>query len=281
MNLILGFIKLLRPLNIAVAASAVLVSAYILGVYEQYYILTCVVIVVITYNGAANAFNDYCDYEIDLINRPNRPLSRGMITSFQALSFAVILFAIGSVTAFQLPFYARLTAVVIAMPLIIIYSMRLKGTPLLGNIAVAMILGLTFVFCGLAFNKLGPMIMPAILAFGLTLVRELIKDIADVEGDNTVGLKTLPLIIGKNKAITVAIIKVVLIGLVSLIPYYLNIYGNYYLILLVIGVEIPLAIVVVLFMKSPSISTAKQSEKLLKFSTIIGLTAILVDHYVS
>ena len=82
-------------------------------------------------------------------------------------------------------------------------------------------------------------------------------------------------------AITVAIIKAVLIGLVSLIPYYLNIYGNYYLILLVIGVEIPLAIVVVLFMKSPSISTAKQSEKLLKFSTIIGLTAILVDHYAS
>jgi len=281
LNLILGFIKLLRPLNIAVAAFAVLVSAYILGVYEQYYILTCVVIVVIAYNGAANAFNDYYDYEIDLINRPNRPLSRGMITSLQALSLAVILFAIGSVTAFQLPFYAKLTAVGIAMPLIIIYSMRLKGTPLLGNIAVAMILGLTFVFCGLAFNKLGPMIMPAILAFGLTLVRELIKDIADVEGDNSAGLKTLPLVIGKNKAIIVAMIKAVLIGLVLLIPYYLNIYGNYYLILLVIGVEIPLAIVVVLFMKSPSISTARQSEKLLKFSTIIGLTAILVDHYAS
>jgi geranylgeranylglycerol-phosphate geranylgeranyltransferase len=279
--LILGFIKLLRPLNIAVAAFAVLVSAYILGVYEQYFILTCVVIVVIAYNGAANAFNDYCDYEIDLINRPNRPLSRGMITSFQALSFAVILFAIGSVTAFQLPFYARLTAVGVAMPLIIIYSMRLKGTPLLGNISVAMILGLTFVFCGLSFNKLDPMIMPAILAFGLTLVRELIKDIADVEGDNSAGLKTLPLVIGKKKAITVAMIKAVLIGLVSLIPYYLNIYGNYYLILLVIGVEIPLAIVVVLFMKSPSISTARQSEKLLKFSTIIGLTAILIDHYAS
>ncbi len=279
--MILGFIKLLRPLNIAVAAFAVLVSAYILGVYEQYFILTCVVIVVIAYNGAANAFNDYCDYEIDLINRPNRPLSRGMITSFQALSFAVILFAIGSVTAFQLPFYARLTAVGVAMPLIIIYSMRLKGTPLLGNISVAMILGLTFVFCGLSFNKLDPMIMPAILAFGLTLVRELIKDIADVEGDNSAGLKTLPLVIGKKKAITVAMIKAVLIGLVSLIPYYLNIYGNYYLILLIIGVEIPLAIVVVLFMKSPSISTARQSEKLLKFSTIMGLTAILIDHYAS
>ena len=281
MNLILGFIKLLRPLNIAVAAFSVLVSAYILGVYEQYYILTYVIIVVIAYTGAANAFNDYCDYEIDLINRPNRPLSRGMITSFQALCFAVILFAIGSVIAFQLPFYASLTAVGIAMPLIIIYSIRIKGTPLLGNIAVAMILGLTFVFCGLAFNNLGPMIMPAILAFGLTLVRELIKDIADVEGDNYAGLKTLPLVIGKNKTITVVMIKAVLIGLVSLIPYYLNIYGNYYLILLVIGVEIPLAIVVVLFMKSSSITTARQSEKLLKFSTIMGLTAILVDQYAS
>ena len=279
--MILGFFKLLRPLNIVVAASAVLVSAYILGVYEQYYILVCVVIVVIAYKGAANAFNDYCDYEIDLINRPNRQLSRGMITSFQALSFSVILFAIGSIAAFQLPIYAMLTAVGIAMPLIIIYSLRLKGTPLLGNITVAVILGLTFVFCGLAFNKLIPMVIPAILAFGLTLVRELIKDIADVEGDNSAGLKTLPLVIGKNKAITIAVINTVLIGLGALLPYFFQIYGKYYLILLVIGVEIPLVMIVVLFMKSPSIYTARQSEKLLKFSTIIGLTAILVDYYAS
>jgi len=252
-----------------------------LGVYEQDYILTCAVIVVIAYNGAANAFNDYCDYEIDLINRPNRPLIRGMITSSQALSFAVILFAIGSITAFQLPFYAMLTAVGIAMPLMIIYSLRLKGTPLLGNVAVAMILGLTFVFCGLAFNKIGPMVIPAILAFGLTFVRELIKDIADVEGDNSAGLKTLPLVIGKDKAITVAVINAVIIGLAALLPYFFHIYGKIYLILLVIGVEIPLAMIVVLFVKSPSISTARQSAKLLKFSTIVGLTAILVDHYAS
>jgi geranylgeranylglycerol-phosphate geranylgeranyltransferase len=204
-----------------------------------------------------------------------------MITSFQALSFAIILFGIGSVAASQLPFYATLTAVGIAMPLIIIYSLRLKGTPLLGNVTVAVILGLTFVFCGLAFNKLIPMVIPAILAFGLTLVRELIKDIADVEGDNSAGLKTLPLVIGKNKAITIAVINTVLIGLGALLPYFFQIYGKYYLILLVIGVEIPLVMIVVLFMKSPSIYTARQSEKLLKFSTIIGLTAILVDYYAS
>jgi len=281
LNLILGFIKLLRPLNIAVAASAVLVSAFILGVYEQDYILTCAVIVVIAYNGAANAFNDYCDYEIDLINRPNRPLSRGIITSSQALSFAVILFTIGSITAFQLPFYAMLTAVGIAMPLMIIYSLRLKGTPLLGNVAVAMILGLTFVFCGLAFNKSGPMVKPAIIHFGLTFVRELIKDIGDEEGDNSAGLKTLPLVIGKNKAITVAVINAIIIGLAALLPYFFHIYGKIYLILLVIGVEIPLAMIVILFVKSPSISTARQSAKLLKFSTIVGLTAILVDYYAS
>ena len=281
MNLISGFIKLLRPLNIAVATSAILVSAFILGVYEQDFILACTVIVVIMYNGAANAFNDYCDYEIDLINRPNRPLSRGMITCPQALSFAVILFLIGSIIAFQLPFYATLIAVGIALPLMVVYSLRLKGTPLLGNVVIAAILGLTFIFCGLAFNNIVPMIIPAILAFGLTLVRELIKDIADVEGDNSVGLKTLPLVLGKNKAINFAVINIVIIGLGALLPYFLHIYGKYYLILLVIGVEIPLAIIVVLFMKSPSTSTAIKSAKLLKFSTIIGLTAILVDHYAS
>ena len=271
----------MRPINIIVAASSSIMSAYILQNFrfggETLYTL----LVVASYTGAANAFNDYCDYEIDLINRPNRPLSRGMITCPQALSFAVILFLIGSIIAFQLPFYATLIAVGIALPLMVIYSLRLKGTPLLGNIVVAAILGLTFIFCGLAFNNIVPMIIPAILAFGLTLIRELIKDIADVEGDNSVGLKTLPLVLGKNKAINFAVINIVIIGLGALLPYFFHIYGKYYLILLVIGVEIPLAIIVVLFMKSPSTSTAIKSAKLLKFSTIIGLTAILVDHYAS
>ena len=69
----------MRPINVVVAALAAIMSAYILENF--YYSLTsiCTLIIVVFYTGGANAFNDYCDYEIDLINRPNRPLSRGII----------------------------------------------------------------------------------------------------------------------------------------------------------------------------------------------------------
>ena len=64
-------------------------------------------------------------------------------------------------------------------------------------------------------------------------------------------------------------------------PYYFNIYGNYYLILLILGVEIPLFIIIYYFVKLPVISSAKKSTDLLKFSIIAGLIAIFTDHYVS
>jgi len=75
-----------------VAASASLMSAYILDNFHYSIIKLYTLLVVVFYTGAANAFNDYCDYEIDLINRPNRPLSRGLLNSNEALLFSIILF---------------------------------------------------------------------------------------------------------------------------------------------------------------------------------------------
>ena len=264
-----------------VAASASLMSAYILDNFHYSIIKLYTLLVVVFYTGAANAFNDYCDYEIDLINRPNRPLSRGLLNSNEALLFSIILFIVGSLVTLLLPLKATIVSVGLALPLIIIYSLRLKGIPIIGNMVVSMILGLSFIFFGLSHGNINPMIIPSILAFGLTMLRELIKDIADIEGDKENNLKTLPIIIGEEKSIFVTYCFIFIIGFGSLMPYYFNIYGNYYLILLIAGVEVPLVIIVYYFMKLPLTSSAIKSSNLLKFSTIAGLIAIFTDHYVS
>ena len=272
---------IMRPINVVVAALAAIMSAYILENF--YYSLTsiCTLIIVVFYTGGANAFNDYCDYEIDLINRPNRPLSRGIINSNEAFIFSILMFLIGSLVALLLPLKATIVSVGIALPLIIIYSLRLKGILIIGNIVVSMILGLSFIFFGLSHGNILPMIVPSFLAFGLTLLRELIKDIADIEGDKENNLKTLPIVIGEENSIFVSYFLIFIIGFGSLMPYYFNIYGNYYLILLILGVEIPLFIIIYYFMKLPVISSAKKGANLLKFSIIAGLIAIFTDHYVS
>ena len=281
MSKVLAYLIIMRPINVLVAAFASLMSAYILENYHDNTVKIYTLLVVVFYTGGANAFNDYCDYEIDLINRPNRPLSRGLLKSNEALLFSIILFIIGSLLSLQLPLKATIVSVGISLPLMIIYSIKLKGIPLVGNIAVAMIIGLSFIFFGLSHGNIIPMIIPGILACGLTLLRELIKDIADIEGDKKKGLKTLPIVLGGNKSITVAYFFVVIIGLGSLMPYYFNIYNSYYLLLLIAGVEIPLFIIVYYFMKLPLINAAKKSANLLKFSIIVGLIAIFTDHYVS
>ncbi len=270
----------MRPINIIVAASSSIMSAYILQNFrfggETLYTL----LVVTSYTGAANAFNDYCDYEIDLINRPNRPLSQGLINSSEALLFSIILFFFGSLVSLLLPLNATILSVGIAMPLMIVYSLKLKGAPLIGNIVVSIVIGMSFMFFGFSHGNIMPMVIPAALSFGLTLLRELIKDIADIEGDKKNNLKTLPIILGEQKTIFVSFCFIFIIGVGCLMPYYFNIYGNYYLILLIVGVEVPLILIVYYFMKFPLISSAKKSSNLLKFSIIIGLIAIFTDHYV-
>ncbi len=274
-------IKLLRPLNLITGAFAIVVSASIMDSLLEIKTLLLTICVVVCYNAAANAYNDVIDYKTDVVNRPKRPLVTGHVKIKTAMSVAVILFGIGSVFAFGLPIIARIIAIGISMPTMIIYSKVLKGTPLIGNATVALILGLAFIFAGAAFNHMEPMIIPALLAFGLTFVRELVKDMADINGDTKTGLNTFPVTFGIHKSGYIAITAAFIIGLGSLVPFLMGYYGLSYLIILVLGVEIPLAMIVFSFLKSPEIEQAKRFSEVLKFSTIAGLMAIFIDNYVS
>ncbi|SUZ92433.1 uncharacterized protein METZ01_LOCUS45287 [marine metagenome] len=152
--------------------------------------------------------------------------------------------------------------------------MKLKQLPLVGNIVIALILGLTFIFSGAVFGNIKPMIIPCFLAFGLTLVRELVKDIEDMEGDRQSGLITFPIIAGFNRAGKLTALFAVIIGVGALAPYMMGIYSFWYLAFLVLGVETPLVTLVVLFMKSPEKLNFSLASKTLKISTILGIIAI-------
>ncbi len=101
-----------------------------------------------------------------------------------------------------------------------------------------------------------------------------------IVGNKENNLKTLPIVIGEKKSISISYFLIFIIGFGSLMPYYFKIYGNYYLILLILGVEVPLFIIIYYFMKLPAINSAKKGANLLKFSIIAGLIAIFTDYYV-
>ena len=102
MNRLIAHIRLLRPLNLFTGALTVILSYMIVHYQGPSVTLILAVIVIICYNGAANAFNDYVDHEIDKVNRPFRPISLGFVYRRTALFLRVILYCIGSITALEI-----------------------------------------------------------------------------------------------------------------------------------------------------------------------------------
>ena len=94
-------LELLRPFNVLISALAMLISASILGELLNFEKLVPVIITVICFTGAANSFNDFIDFKIDQINRPNRPIPSGRVKRKSALFITIVLFLIGSFFCFK------------------------------------------------------------------------------------------------------------------------------------------------------------------------------------
>ena len=274
MKILYQHLILLRPLNIITSGLAMIISSAILDGFYDTRILMLTVSIVMLFTAAANALNDAMDYEIDLVNKPLRPIPLGVVTIKNSLIISFILFSLGSVLCLQLSDSAIIICVFIAMPMMIFYSISLKSKYFIGNIAVALILGMSFLFSGAAYGNISMMWTPMLLAFSLTFVREMVKDVSDIIGDQNQGLKTYPIINGVHKSARLIVVLCVLVGLGSLYPYLSGDYGKNYIISLIIGVEIPLMVVIFLLTKIPSISSATISASILKFSTIMGLFSI-------
>ena len=104
-----------------------IISASILDQLDNYYIVFITSIVVMCFTGASNALNDAIDIKSDSINRPNRPISLGKISINSAIFISFILYTSGSIMCLNLPNMAQVIAIIISVPLMIIYNTNLKG----------------------------------------------------------------------------------------------------------------------------------------------------------
>ncbi|NOZ74244.1 MAG: UbiA family prenyltransferase [FCB group bacterium] len=265
---------LLRPLNLLTGAFAVWVSAQLVARPVPLSVMSLTLAVVLCFNAGANALNDYWDVDIDRINRPERPLSRGLVSRRGARGTGILLLLLGSLAAVNLPPVAIWLSLGLALPLMVLYTPLFKGRPLIGNVVIAFILGLTFLFSGAAFQQLDVVTIPAALAFGLTLVRELVKDMADVTGDRKVGVKTYPVVAGLTRAGRLAAGLSGLVGLGALGPLAGDVYGWGYGLVVIPGVCLPLVYILIRLLQKPTIPEAVQAARILKFSTIAGVLAI-------
>ena len=276
MKYLLGYIMIIRPLNVFLGGLTILISSLIIKYEGPAISVILPVFVVMFFTMGANTLNDYFDYEIDKINRPDRAISSGLVLRNHALILSLFSLIVGVLIALRLNKDSQLLSIGVSLPLIIAYNVKLKNYPLIGNIIVSLILAMSFIYAGLVFKKTEPLIIPALLAFGLTLIREIVKDLADIKGDKSAGLMTFPIVYGKKKTIILCTILSLFLGIGSFIPFLTGYYNTFYGISLILMVEIPLAVVVISLLNKPVILTAKRGSKLLKFCTLGGLLSIYI-----
>ena len=142
------------------SALAIIIATAILEGLNNHHVLLITTTVVMLYTAASNALNDALDYEIDLINRPERPIPLGYVSIKGALFISFLLFAFGVALCLQLSDMAIGIGVFISLPLMVTYSTSLKGRYLIGNLVVSLLLGASFLFVGASHEMTSPMLIP-------------------------------------------------------------------------------------------------------------------------
>lgn len=185
---------------------------------------------------AGNIINDIYDIDTDLINKPEKVIVSKSISEPKAFNLFLILTVIGVCIGFYLSNLINKTGFsaifIFTSALLYLYSTSLKQTILIGNIIVSILVAMSIIIVGL-FDLL-PVITPenqqiqltmfkilldyALFAFMINLLREIIKDIEDIEGDTKAEMRTLPIVIGKYKA-TKLLFVLSFIPLLSIIYY--------------------------------------------------------------
>jgi 4-hydroxybenzoate polyprenyltransferase len=201
---LIALFKITRFWNLVIIGFAQFFAAYFLvGYYTvldwRLYMLSASTVLI-----AAGGYiiNDYYDVKIDLINKPERVVVGKSIRRRYALLFHTLLsvmgVAVGLLLSWKIGFINFLSGFLLWW-----YSNFLKRQPLVGNIAVAVLTGLSVYVVAVLFDPVNKLIIGyALFSFFITLIREIIKDMEDLKGDNTFGCRTLPIVLGIRKSKT-------------------------------------------------------------------------------
>ncbi len=233
----------------------------------ELFLLSCSTVLIAA---AGYIINDYYDVKIDFINKPERVVIGRSIARRYAILFHVALSCIGILIGAYLSL--RIGALnILSVFLLWLYSNNLKRLPLIGNVTVAFLTGLSIYMVEVYYRTGNSLILIyASFAFFMTLIREIIKDMEDLKGDNTFGCKTLPIIWGirKTKMIIYIILTVFSITVLSLNQFYVGLPIYYFLICLFI----PLLILTLRLIRADRM---KDFAWLSTFSKLIMLLGIL------
>jgi geranylgeranylglycerol-phosphate geranylgeranyltransferase len=261
-----GLIRFIRPEIIVLGTVCVYIGALITG--SDFFSLKIFLgmSAVFCIGAGCHPFNDYFDYEIDIINHPKRPLPSGLFKPIFGLYIGLIFFAISLVLSWLINIFC-FSINLIGIGLIILYESSLKNKGFGGNLVVAFTVALSFNYGGaIVGDFLKPMFF-TLITFFIFFGREIIMDVRDFKGDKKTRV-TLPLIIGEKFSYYFGSTMVAISVIILFLPYFYGLFSIWYELF-----AIPLALFTIyaLSLSLFDLGNVGKTAEILRIIMILGL----------
>lgn len=307
------YIKIIRPINLLFILLILILFRYAFVVpkfYEVYDFIPAlntfeyILLILITLLTAASGYviNDIYDSDIDTINKPNKVIIEKTISVDNAYNFYKLLCLVATILTITLAVLSK-NLKLATLPIIILvalnfYAQYFKKQFFIGNFIIAIfaafVLLLPALYESSTFNddQIITQIQSGIFAAGLcyaifafltTLLREIVKDMQDIEGDLQYGCKSVPIKLGiiKTKIINTFIILITIIYCISFALYFQNIKINYVVKFVYILLISPLVILLIINWWAKSKKQYAIYSNAIKIYMLIGICTMFYFIYTS
>ena len=248
---------------------------------------------------AGNIINNIYNFEIDSINVPKKVIIGNKVTKKNANHLFIIFNSIGVGLGFYIsnqigkPEFSAFF--IIASAILYLYPTFIKSILIIGNVTISALIAFSIIIVGLfdlvpAITFLNQkhqsflfsiLLNYAFFIFYMNLIREIIKDIKDIDGDKNGNLSTLPIVLGRKRASFIAFLMSVLAMFGSVYYIYIHLY-NY-----TIAIIFSLAFLVapLLFFSIKIWDASNKNDyvflsKLLKIMMLLDICSILLYTFV-
>lgn len=311
MKLLSAFFRLIRSLNLIFIALTQILFYYCIiipslpssynptgdALTQNLFFLLVAASVLIA--AAGYIINDYFDINVDQVNKPDKVVVQKIINRRWAILWHLVFTLAGLALSLFVSLKTSLIIIaanIVCALLLWFYSTTFKKKLLTGNIIISALTAWTVLVLYFATNtslSLVPGEQPEVykgmyriykfaalyagFAFVISLIREVVKDIEDMEGDARYNCRTMPIVWGiPPTKVFVAVWLVVLVGALAVLQFYVLQSGWWltalYVLLLVM---IPLLWILKKFSQAQTPKEYHRVSSLIKLVMLTGIASML------
>jgi len=266
------YINIIRPINCLFAMLSTFIGFWYLKDPLPFEYLNSIIFAGLTtffIAAAGNTINDYYDYEIDCLNKPDRVLPKGDIPVEKAKSYSFILLIIGLVFSIYTENTLCIIIAVINSLLLFVYAAYLKKRLIIGNLIVAITTASTFLFGAIISDNIRNLLPLIIFSAIYTLIREWVKVIEDHEGDLKQGVRSISTVFGQHVAVNYILYAVISLIILIIYYYYLGFYNIIKLILILKFGVLPIISFYIMLRKSVEKGNTARIQKYMKLNMVV------------